>query len=151
MMIGTSVWKIIPNGLPYRPQGLKNRFFELGLQEFASLTLKKLQTAKLTSQKSSWRWKEQVCEKISPNGPCYRPQNPEKPVWKLREIHQRSLFTLPNLCHYCLTSINFCHYFAYQVSLPLHGVVTHSSGFLLKFSLDFTIEKLEVTSPDIKP
>ena len=63
MIERTSVWTIIPNGLCYRPQDPKNHFFELGLQEFASLALKKLQTTKLTPQKSSWRWKEQVCEK----------------------------------------------------------------------------------------
>ena len=146
----TSVWKISRNGLRYQPQDSKNRFFKFGLQEFASLALKKLQTAKLTPEKSSWQWKDHVCEKWAETDFTIDHKK-KKTVGKLREVHQQSLFTLLNLHHCCLTSLNFCHYFAYQVSLPLHGVVTHSSGFSLKFSLDFTIEKLEVTRPNVNP
>ena len=63
MMKRTSVWKVNSNGLGNRPRDPKNRFFELWREEIGPLGLKNLQTAKLTPQKSSWRWKEQVCEK----------------------------------------------------------------------------------------
>ena len=79
---GTSVWRIIPNGLCNRPQGLKNHFFELRLREFALVALKKLQTAKLTAQKSSWQWKEQVCEKNQPKPTSLLTTKSEKTGWE---------------------------------------------------------------------
>ena len=104
MMKGTSVWKIIPNELCYQRQDLKNRFFEVWLQEYAS-NCKTNSTGVFLAMKGTSVWK------ISPNGLRYWPQNQKKPVGKLHGIHQPSLFTLPNFRHYCLTLLNFCHYF----------------------------------------
>ena len=56
MMKGTSVWKIIPNELCYQRQDLKNRFFEVWLQEYAS-NCKTNSTGVFLAMKGTSVWK----------------------------------------------------------------------------------------------
>ena len=72
----------------------------------------------------------------------------QKNSWEA--LRNSPMVTILLWVHFAIT-LRPCHFFAFQVSLLSHGAVTHSSGFSLKFSFDCTIEKLEVTPPDVNP
>ena len=91
-----------------------NKIFELQLQDFALLGLKNFQTTKLTPQKSSWRWKEQVCEKSS--------QTDFAIDHKIRKTSWKALRNSPMVTFHFAKSLPLL---CFWISLPLRGVVTH--------------------------